>query len=238
MKSPPPPPPPPPMPPAKGKRKITKLEIRAFKDSDYTGFIGKYVFVFNPATFKDDNSVVFVKKGTPMGANGRSAKFNKAGPKKLHFQFILDGTGALGNVEDVSTQIKKLKDLAFAYNGDIHEPNYLKLYKGKLLFEGRLEKLNVNYTLFDYDGKPLRGMVSVGFVEHVDAARLALKARKNSPDLTHLRTVKAGDTLPLMCHKIYGDSKYYLEVAKVNNLMSFRSIEPGLKIYFPPITIE
>jgi len=57
----------------------------------------------------------------------------------------------------------------------------------------------------------------------------------NSPDLTHLRTANAGDNLPLMSNKIYGDSKYYLELAKVNNLNSVFDVLPGDKVVFPPL---
>jgi nucleoid-associated protein YgaU len=47
--------------------------------------------------------------------------------------------------------------------------------------------------------------------------------------------VKAGDTLPLMTEEIYGDDKYYLEVARINNITSFRQLQPGTEIFFPPI---
>jgi nucleoid-associated protein YgaU len=57
----------------------------------------------------------------------------------------------------------------------------------------------------------------------------------SSPDLTHIRMVKDGDTLPLMSFRIYGDSKYYLEVAKANNITNFRKLTVGRKIFFPPI---
>ena len=50
-----------------------------------------------------------------------------------------------------------------------------------------------------------------------------------------MRTVKAGDTLPLMCYRIYGDPKYYLDVAEVNHLGNFRVLIPGSALVFPPI---
>jgi nucleoid-associated protein YgaU len=64
--------------------------------------------------------------------------------------------------------------------------------------------------------------------------RVALEDAQ-SPDVTHLRTVMAGDTLPLMCFRIYGDSRYYSEVAKVNNLDHFRRLQPGEALMFPPL---
>jgi nucleoid-associated protein YgaU len=58
---------------------------------------------------------------------------------------------------------------------------------------------------------------------------------KNSPDLTHYRQVKQGDTLPLMVFNIYKDPKYYLEIARVNGLTNFRKLLTGQNIIFPPL---
>jgi nucleoid-associated protein YgaU len=55
-----------------------------------------------------------------------------------------------------------------------------------------------------------------------------------SPDITHERKVMANDKLPLMTKKIYNDKKYYIDVAAYNRLDSFRNIQPGIKILFPP----
>ena len=60
-------------------------------------------------------------------------------------------------------------------------------------------------------------------------------AGKSSPDLTHSRTVKAGDNLSMMSRNIYKDSSYYLELARTNNLNSVFDIKPGDQIFFPPI---
>ena len=44
-----------------------------------------------------------------------------------------------------------------------------------------------------------------------------------------------GDTLPLLCNKIYKDSSYYIQVAKFNGLNKFRNLKPGTKLKFPPL---
>ena len=46
---------------------------------------------------------------------------------------------------------------------------------------------------------------------------------------------QAGDTLPLMCYRIYGEPKHYLSIARINNINNFRSLEPGINLQFPPI---
>lgn len=65
--------------------------------------------------------------------------------------------------------------------------------------------------------------------------REAVEERNSSSDLTHYRTVKKGDTLPLMCYRIYGHSKYYWQIAKVNGLSNFRELQPDNELFFPPI---
>ncbi|MEB3157176.1 MAG: LysM peptidoglycan-binding domain-containing protein, partial [Cyanobacteriota bacterium] len=56
----------------------------------------------------------------------------------------------------------------------------------------------------------------------------------SSPDLTHRRLVRAGDTLPQLCLEIYGTAEHYLRVADVNNLDDVRVLTPGQQLLFPP----
>jgi nucleoid-associated protein YgaU len=67
-----------------------------------------------------------------------------------------------------------------------------------------------------------------------DQTRVAL-AQDESPDLTHVRLIKDGDTLPALCHAIYGDPLRYLQVASVNGLDDFRRLEAGTRLVFPPL---
>ena len=106
---------------------------------------------------------------------------------------------------------------------------------GKLLFKCCLTNLSVNYKLFRPDGVPLRATARASFEEFREEEQRVREENNNSPDLTHIRTVRKGDTLPLMCHKIYGDSDLYLQIAEVNELTNFRNLETGQKIFFPPI---
>jgi nucleoid-associated protein YgaU len=89
--------------------------------------------------------------------------------------------------------------------------------------------------MFNSSGEPIRAVASVKFKGTISEDKEAAKAKRSSPDLTHILRVKAGDTLPLMCKKVYGDPKYYLQIAGANNLGNFRRLEPGMEIVFPPI---
>lgn len=137
---------------------------------------------------------------------------------------------------NVDAYIAAFTDLVYGFKGNIHRPYYLLVTWGTLTFTGICTSLDVTYDLFTPDGKALRASIDVTLSESIDYKTKAKEAAKSSPDLTHMRVVKAGDTLPLLTYQIYGDSSYYVEVAKKNNLSSFNAIKPGDVLYFHPLT--
>jgi hypothetical protein len=121
-------------------------------------------------------------------------------------------------------------------NGDIHQPNFLTLSWGDYAFSCRLTSLDITYKLFDEAGDPIRAELAARFVKDKSAKTILLEARKSSPDLTHVRVVKSGDTLPLLCKEVYGSSAHYLRVAADNGLDDFRRLVSGQTIFFAPLT--
>jgi nucleoid-associated protein YgaU len=103
-----------------------------------------------------------------------------------------------------------------------------------LLFKGRCTGLNIAYKLFNPDGAPIRAICKVTFKEFKEENLRVAEENNQSPDLTHYRVVKKGDTLPLLCFLIYGDSRHYLEVARANKLVNFRNLTVGEELSFPP----
>jgi nucleoid-associated protein YgaU len=73
------------------------------------------------------------------------------------------------------------------------------------------------------------------FCESVPGAERVRRDNASSPDLTHLRDVREGDTLPLLAQEIYGNPHLYLEVARVNRLVNFRRLRPASRLSFPPL---
>lgn len=92
-----------------------------------------------------------------------------------------------------------------------------------------MKSVDVNYTLFDRMGNPLRAELDCVFTGDGDVPEM------QSPDVTHARAVDSGDSLPLMSSRIYDDPSYYMKVAEANNLDSVRNIPAGESIVFPPV---
>jgi len=202
-----------------------------------------FAVMMNPLAYDHEHSIRY-QSGAALGSSLPEQKFNAYRPEKVSFEINLDGTGVAQaeindgdgtEPDDAKTQVDKLKAVVYKYDGTKHEPNYVKLTWGNFSFLGRLDKLAVNYNLFKPTGEPLRAKVKMSFVGSTSPCEEALAANKTSPDLSHLIEVKAGDTLPLLCFRVYNDSAYYLEVARLNGLVNFRNLTPGARLRFPPL---
>lgn len=220
--------------------KLEKMEIHAFSDSEMQNKMpGSPMKVFiNPESYTRDYKLKFSEdKG--QGSNGAHLKYEYTEPSEMSFEFLFDCTGIIDSNprNDISADIVAFKKLVYDFDGDNHQPSYVELAWGKLgeLFKGRLTALTIQYKLFNSDGSPLRALVKANFKGSISDKEQAAANKKESPDLTHLRVVKAGDTLPLLCERIYEDPKYYLQVAKINRLGNFRQLKPGMELVFPPI---
>ncbi|WP_286267430.1 peptidoglycan-binding protein [Thalassotalea atypica] len=200
----------------------------------------KFEVMLNPSNYSHKQSICYNKKKT-LGQLGSENKFNALNSDNVNFSIMIDGTGVVNlpipgiGSPDVKTQIRQLNSVVYKYDGNDHEPNQVRLLWGSFILFGRLESMTTDFTLFKPNGDPLRAKVNLAFVGFLSKEEEALKANRSSPDLSHLIEVKAGDTLPLLCYQVYKDCSYYREVARVNNLVDFRHLQPGTKLHFPPL---
>jgi hypothetical protein len=135
----------------------------------------------------------------------------------------------------VHDQLEDLKKCVYNFDGKIHRPRFLVVMWGsEINFKCVLSNLDLNYTLFEPDGSPLRVKVSATFLAHKSREQLLAESKASSPDLTHFRKVKQGDRLDLLTNSIYNNPKYFMQVGKVNGLTTLRQLMPGTNLYFPP----
>ncbi len=219
-----------------------KLTITAYSDPGFTSKVGEPFTVWMNPTSYTHNTQVGYNDRQAQGSSGPSPEFNRVSAETVSFELLFDATGVVpvpsgqSYSNGVSDAISQLITLTVTLNGDIHSPNYLILSWAQLQFQCVLESMSINYTLFRPDGTPLRAKVQTSFQSYTSETQLANEEGKNSPDMTHIVIVNGGDTLPLLCYQIYGDSSYYWRVAAVNNLIDFRNLQPGTQLLFPPLS--
>jgi hypothetical protein len=197
---------------------------------------GDFTVMVNPNEFHLKESINYAESGEER--NLKFSSFEKAGitfPK-----IILDTTGAIpkhlwpmdGSIKDM---IEKLKKVVYNLDGSTHEPPIVSITWGSYEDKARLLSMDTSYTLFDTAGDPLRAEIVLKFGHHEKYKEIEAKSNKQSPDLTHIIEVKAGDTLPNLCNKVYNDPSYYMQVARINHLSNFSQIKPGTRLVFPPL---
>lgn len=214
-----------------------KLKIYAYKKDDFAEREPEFIeAMMNPENFVFDSKMEF-QAAQGQGTSAVQAKFIIKPPGEMSFELLYDNTGIIDHKPrfHIADELEKLKNFLMGYDGEVHRPRFVEFAWGKALVKGVCSSLNITYKLFNRDGTPIRAVAKVTIREMTSDEKRVAMERRSSPDLTHYRTIKEGDILPLMCYRIYGHSKYYLQVAAVNGLSNFRQLQPGVELFFPPI---
>ncbi len=188
----------------------------------------------NPESISFNRSISYTDDNT-NGTSEAVRKFNRFAPQTLSFDFHLDGTGIMYDKNfKVKDTLQELEQTVL-YNGEKHEPNELTVSWGDIVFQCWVQSLNYTYTLFSPEGEILRAKIAISFTNSTTREKEVKKADKKSPDLSRIITLKAGESLPYWCNRIYSDPSYCVDIAKYNNLPTFRNIKPGTQLMFPPL---
>jgi hypothetical protein len=232
---------------------LEKVIITAYKTSKFDEkkdkiTSGKFTVLVNPEGYTRSYKIKY-KDQQASGTKAKKMEFDKVEPEDIDFEFLFDKTGALpgtfkatdnAGIEQESKDgiwpdIEQFKKVVYDYKGEIHQPPYLIIQWGELVFKCVLREMSINFKLFRPDGTPIRAAVKAKFTSTVENELRVRSQKDKSPDITHMRIVKAGDTLPMMCYEVYEEPGYYMQVAKANNLINFRNLEPGTRLFFPPL---
>lgn len=200
-----------------------------------------FELMLNPENYTVQSNVHYTDDAADGNTSGAGSKFKYVAAKEITLgTFILDVTGAVpftlsalyGSMKEV---IDHLENVVYNFDGEIHRTPIVLVEWGILSYKAELKSMSVKYTLFAENGDPLRAEVTLSMQEYLTEEEKAAREKKSSPDLTHFVEVKVGDTLPLMCNRIYKDCSYYREVAEINGLHDFCHLTPGTFLYFPPL---
>jgi len=227
------------------------LTIEGFESAS-GGTAGKKIDTFtaqvNPSSISVSYGIGYGGSDDPQdGSIIPQKKYSGCKTQTVSFEIILDGSGVIPEnkaiKKSVKDQIELFKKTCYYYVGGEHETPYVKIHLNKeslfkynnKAFFARIDTFDITYTMFSTEGEPIRAKLNATFGGTMDTQTESSLKDNQSPDLTHMITVKAGDTLPMLCQRVYGERQMHHEVARVNNLISFRYIEPGTELIFPPI---
>lgn len=201
--------------------------INAYKGSRNAEFVTQ----INPSSVKIGKKISY-EKVQAMGREEHLARYKHHEPSSLSFEIYLDDTGVIpNNKTSLQLRIEQMEAALYNTKKNQDEPGYAILVWGSIIFHGRAESIDYDYTMFAPDGTPLRVKISLSFVGYFQE-----NSSKNNNRSQNTSAVKfsAGDSLADYCKEIYDDESFCLDVAMKNGLNSIRNVSPGTKVYFPP----
>lgn len=162
--------------------KMTILAFKSFENPLDLKNPSMFMAMFNPSSYKVEH--VFTKDATQTTGSGeQTAPITAISPKKMSFDFLIDGTGANGEDRIVLLEVMKFEKLVKSDTATIAtsatQNGYLNLNKllllwGTFMFTCEIESYSVNYTLFSQLGIPLRATISATFNENVAGSKLGI----------------------------------------------------------------
>ncbi|GAB3899928.1 hypothetical protein GCM10028803_21920 [Larkinella knui] len=227
--------------------KVEKMKIQAYSDPEFTRREGEPLTVqLNPDGYTRQLQIQYCDT-QPAGSVGSDLGFVKVSPPEMWFEFLFDSTGVLqdgsllptaldpfSSPKDVVAKVEEFIS-GIVYDGTIHRSKYLELLWGTLHFTCVLTALDLEYKLFRPDGKPIRVLAKATFKEFKSRRLRTAEANRQSPDITHRKDLKSNDRLSLLAQEVYTTDRYYIDVARANDLTGFRRIRAGTALYFPPL---
>ncbi|MEM6696897.1 MAG: hypothetical protein AAF806_08175 [Bacteroidota bacterium] len=219
---------------------LTKLIIRGYEKADeqsqQNAPVAEFVVMFNPENFSVGKAMEF-DDAQADGETGSEQKFKSVAPREFSYEFLIDGTKASGVLVDVVEQVELFKKTT-GFEGKQRRPLFLTISFGTFTIRCVLKKMEVKYTLFRNDGKPVRGVIAATFAEYKTPEQQLKENPEIVSKITRLVEVKDGLTLDALANKSYGEGGKLIELAKANGLNSLKSLGDDLQRLEVPSTDE
>ncbi|WP_020570406.1 CIS tube protein [Neolewinella persica] len=222
---------------------LEKMKILAFKDADrkQPALPPSFPVLVNPESYGMEHAVEYDVDETVKAKDGTEStstlKYKKTPPGVFTCELHFDASGILDGIArpDVIAETELFKKFLLSVEPETHDMRHFTIIWGAMIFKGRVTALNYNFKLFSNDGRPIRAVAEVSFKGSFSDKIGELINHLLSPDLTHRRVVRAGDTLANLCQEVYGNLVHLQAVARHNELNSYRSLPVGRTLSFPPI---
>jgi nucleoid-associated protein YgaU len=133
---------------------------------------------------------------------------------------------------------KKLADLTLV-RGDKHRPPVCQLFWGDqgVIFQGVLQQLDQQYTMFMPNGRPVRATVKCTFMQWRANANDLKKQNLMSADVAKTWLVRRGQTLATIAAQEYLDPANWRDIAAANGIDDPLALAPGTTLLLPALPV-
>jgi LysM repeat protein len=203
------------------------------------GRITRLDLQFNPASLRLDKTTEWRRSPSRMAEESALPEFVGSGPRTLSLEVFLDATARHdGSVERaVDTLMKACVPTPASLGRKKPASPWVRFEWGTARttsFYGVVTSLSATYSLFDVDGTPLRATCALSIEEaSVEARGQNPTSGARTARSTH--TVVAGDSLPLLAWREYGDAAAWREIAAANGIDDPLALTPGTELVVPAL---
>jgi nucleoid-associated protein YgaU len=195
--------------------------------------------LFNPEKLVFNKTVNWKRHGAAQ-RDVPELQFTNAQPRTLQIDLIFDTYDTPeASKTDVRRDTKKILHIATVEkHGDKHRPPVCRLSWGAagVFFQGVLESLEQQFTLFMDDGTPVRAKCTCTFKEWRTNYDDLNRQSTESSDVAKTRTVKIGDTLDRIAAEAYRDPRMWRAIAEANDIDDPLHLTPGTVLSIPILT--
>ncbi|MFE7133877.1 LysM peptidoglycan-binding domain-containing protein [Streptomyces sp. NPDC057638] len=201
------------------------------------GALARLRLQFNPNTLSMSKSTEWRRTPSRMAGQSALPEFVGSGPRSLSLQVFLDATAKHDN--SVERAVEQLMRACVPTPASLARKApaspWVRFDWGSAKttsFDGVLSQLSVTYTLFDVDGKPLRATCDLS-IEEAAVDPPGQNPTSGSYDARRTHRVVAGDSLPLLAWKEYGDPTLWRTIAEANGIDDPMVLAPGQELIVP-----
>ena len=206
---------------------------------------------YNPKELSIAKKVNYADIAIP-GLDSAPVQFVSGSAETMSLALFFD-TSKNGMGEDAQSVIDKIKPLysLVKIDGNLHTPPIVRISWGDQnigflpnaesdtatanVFDAVVLGLDRKFLLFTATGIPVRATLNLTLKEYRTVEEQVNAINYRSSDHTRSYIVVAGDNLPGIAAKKYGDPGMWKVIATHNNIRHVRTLMPGTELELPPL---
>jgi hypothetical protein len=186
--------------------------------------------LFNPSELSRDRASHYASMPVP-GLSMPILQYIRGESDVLSLELFLDRTDEGRDIDD---DIEALVGFV-TIDGTLHAPPVMEFAWANFKFTGVVTSFRQRMTLFSEDGRTLRARVSLSLKSYKSALVQLRELKLSSPDRTHVRVLREGETLAHIANEAYGDPRLWRAIALANNIERPRFVAPGTPLTVPSL---
>jgi hypothetical protein len=186
--------------------------------------------LFNPTDLSVEEGSHYASMPVP-GLSMPVLQYIRGESDVLHLELFLDRTD---QGSDVESDIRTLKSF-IQIDSTLHAPPVIEFTWGAFLFTGVVTSLHQRLTLFSEDGRTLRARITLSLKSYKSAEVQLRELKLSSPDRSHIRVRREGETLAHIANEAYGDPRMWRVIAQANGIERPRFIPAGTPLIVPAL---